>query len=116
MVDICGRIGGPFDAPGSKLVFSEPIASERFYRNYWEKAIKETKVKVFVEYSEFGKEKLDTVMEELARLDSWAEKNVRKYNYFGDNDEEYIREHIARLMEAIPEVFEEYPDIILDIA
>ena len=114
-VGIWGRIGGPPDAPGSQLVFGEPIACERVYRKYWDKAIKETGVKIFVEDSEFGSDALETVLAELKKLDDWAIENVSKYETPGYNDEEYIREHIARLMEAIPKVFEEYPDIILDI-
>lgn len=90
----------------SKLVLSENIASQRFYEQYWEKAIKELNIKYIQDGAEFDSSKESEVLEELRQLQYWAETNLN------DEDLEYMKNRIQNLQKVIPNAFENKDTIL----
>lgn len=81
------------------ITLSEPISSERFYLQHWEPAIREMKVKIFMDGSQFQRCDLDQVLSELERLREWAVRNLT------NNDLKYMCSRIEHLQEIIPNSF-----------
>ncbi len=65
---------GSINDRNSKLI---NIASQRFYEKYWEKAIKELKIKYIQDGAEFGISKKKTILKELDLLLHWANTNLK---------------------------------------
>jgi len=59
-----------------KLHFCHPVAALEMYKRCWEKAIADTNVKLFKEYSKFEVKDLEQVMDELNRLLVWARTHL----------------------------------------
>ena len=84
------------------------ISTTQFFNEYWEKAIKDTNVKIFKENSQFVKSQMLDVLFELELIKKWAETNLTGINL------EYMTERIENLIESIPKAFDK-DDIILYI-
>jgi len=88
----------------SNLSFYENISGEDFYQRVWTKAIADTGVTLFREYSQFEVSDLEQVMDELNRLLVWAEANLSN---LGGGDLDYMRPRIENLLVRIPEACKE---------
>ena len=77
-----------------------PVATTEFFKMYWEPAIEECGLKVFHEYTSFGKNQLFEVLSELDRLSQWTEINLVGKEYV------YMHGRIEMLKEEIPKMFE----------
>lgn len=95
------KYDGDFNDKDSKLVLSENIASQRFYKEHWERAIKELKIKYVRDGAEFDFSKKDIVLEELKLLYHWAERNLQ------GKDLEYMKSRIKNLQKVIPVAFDD---------
>ena len=84
-------LGGINDR-NSKLI---NIASQRFYEKYWEKAIKELKIKYIQDGAEFGISKKETILKELDLLLHWANTNLKC------EDLKYMKNRIENLQKVI---------------
>lgn len=76
------------------------IATTDFFNTYWEKAIKDTNVKIFKENSCFKKSQIEDVLKELEAIKNWALQNLT------ERELEYMQERIKNLIESIPEAFD----------
>ncbi len=90
----------------SKLVLSENIASQQFYKKYWERAIEELNVKYIKDGAEFDFSKKDVVLKELDLLLNWANKNLQ------GKDLEYMKGRIENLKKVIPIAFNDEKTIL----
>ncbi len=86
-----------------------PVATTKFFKKYWENAIKECELKVFRECNCFRKQQTDQVISELRLLKKWAEENLVGKEYV------YMYERIENLEMEIPKMFEENENAILYI-
>lgn len=86
---------GSINDRNSKLILSENIASQRFYEKYWEKAIKELKIKYIQDGTEFGISEKETVLKELDLLLRWANTNLKC------EDLKYMKSRIENLQKVI---------------
>ncbi len=100
------KYNGDINDRDSKEIISEPISSQRFYNEYWEKAIKELNVKYIQDGAEFDKSKLIIVMKELKLLKDWALKNLDGKNL------EYMSNRIEKLQKIIPIALQNDKDIL----
>lgn len=90
----------------SKLILSENISSEAFYKKYWERAIAELNIKYIQDGAEIDKAKLEVVMKELSLLKEWAIANLQEEN------REYMRSRVENLEKVIPTAFTSEQDIL----
>ena len=77
-----------------------PVATTKFFRTYWELAIKECEIKLFREGACFGKEQLHEILRELEHLSNWVE------NYLLGSEYDYMHKRIELLKQEIPKLFE----------
>jgi hypothetical protein len=103
-IDITRASGSNSDGT-YKLHFFYPVASLKVYKRCWEKAIIETDVKLFKEYSKFGVKDLEQVIGELNRLLIWARVNL------SDVDIWDMTYRLENLLEVIPEACKD-PDAV----
>ncbi|MBD5136991.1 MAG: hypothetical protein HDT39_13645 [Lachnospiraceae bacterium] len=90
-------------------LFEIPVATTKFFKIYWERAIKECNLQVFQEFNYFGKGQVSEIISELELLKKWAEKNLNGKEYV------YMTERIESLKKEIPKVFEKVENAILCI-
>lgn len=93
-VELYKYLGSIYDR-NAKLILSESIASQQFYDTYWERAIKELKIKYIQDGAEFDISKKETVLKELDLLLHWAEKNLEQENL------QYMKSRIENLQKVI---------------
>lgn len=79
--------------------FSIPIATTRFFVQYWDAAIEELGLKLIQENAYFGKDKLKDVLRELALLKEWAVKNLE------GKELDYMKSRVEDLEKGIPSAF-----------
>lgn len=94
--------------PYETLALEIPIAFQRIYKQYWEPAIEELRLRWIVAPSCFGKDRLDDVLQELVQMKEWTLKNV------SGADQEYILMRIDGLEKGIPSAFDK-EDTVLHI-
>ena len=58
-----------------------PVATTKFFKTYWELAIKECEIKLFREGACFGKEQLHEIVRELEHLSNWVENHLLGSGY-----------------------------------
>ena len=60
-----------------------PVATTKFFKTYWELAIKECEIKLFREGACFGKEQLHEIVRGLEHLSNWVENHLlgSEYDY-----------------------------------
>lgn len=89
------------EGPDGDIDFSIPIATTRFFVQYWDIAIEELGLKLIQQNAYFGKDKLKDVLRELALLKEWAIKNL-------DGKElDYMKSRVEDLEEGIPDAFDQ---------
>lgn len=76
------------------------IATTQFFNKFWERAIKETEAKIFKENSQFRKDQLNEVLQELELIKNWAEVNL------SGTDLEYMKGRAEELINTIPTAFD----------
>lgn len=86
--------------PDGSIDLSINIATTQFFNEFWEKAIKETGVKIFKENNCFIKEQLNDVLSELSLIREWAEKNLTGRQLM------YMRDRIDNLLQELPNAFD----------
>ncbi len=92
--------------PDGSIDLTINISTTQFFNEYWEKAIKDTNVKIFKENSQFMKSQMLDVLFELELIKKWAETNLTGINL------EYMTERIENLLESIPKAFDEDDTIL----
>lgn len=100
------KYDGDIHDRNSKLVLSENIASQEFYKQYWEKAIDEMGIKYIQDGAEFDLSKKSVVLQELKLLLSWAEINLEGKNL------EYMKSRIENMQRIIPYAFDNEKTIL----
>lgn len=87
-----------------QFILSLMVASESYYKKYWEKIVQECDIQLFREYGEFCESDREQVMNELQRINDWVDKNVTD-----PEDREYMTRRMAYLLERMPKAFEARP-------
>lgn len=85
--------------PDGSIDLAIKIATTQFFNEFWEKAIKESNIKVFKENSYFDKSQLNEVLGELETIKRWAEMNLTGIQL------EYMKERIENLINSLPNAF-----------
>lgn len=91
--------------------FCIPIASERFFAMYWQKAIEELSVRRIQNGISLKKEGLKDAVIELAKLREWALSNPELQK--NRREQEYMVNRIDSLTLQLPIVFSKKPDAVL---
>ena len=92
--------------PDGSIDLTINIATTQFFNEYWEKAIKNTNVKIFRENSQFGKKQMQDVLQELALIKKWAKENLT------GSDLAYMTERVDTLLDNIPKAFDKEETIL----
>ncbi|MCM1505653.1 MAG: hypothetical protein NC177_00740 [Ruminococcus flavefaciens] len=69
------RFDGDWKDENSQIVYSCPVASEKYFRSVWEKGIAETGLKLFKDWGSFTPNQTNEVIAELNKLMEWSNKN-----------------------------------------
>ncbi|MBD5160162.1 MAG: hypothetical protein HDT23_07990 [Ruminococcus sp.] len=88
------RFDGDCNDKKSEIIYSYPVASEKYFRSVWEVGISETGLKLFRDEGSFTPAQKDEVIDELNKLMKWCDKN------------NYLRMH-SRIEELIAVIQEE---------
>ncbi len=66
----------------SKIILSQPLATEATYLAVWEPIAQELNVRFFLDGSEIHRENLEEAMEELDRMEKYIRENECRKDYF----------------------------------
>ncbi|MDE5860999.1 MAG: hypothetical protein K2H28_02285 [Ruminococcus sp.] len=69
------RFDGDWNDKKSKIIYSYPVAPEKYFRSVWEVGISETGLKLFKDEGSFTPNQKDEVIDELNKLMKWCDKN-----------------------------------------
>ena len=87
--------------PGDRIVYYQPVCTEAFYCEYWQRAVAETHSRFFQDQSKFSVKDVPVVFEELRRQKEWA------YNNLSGRKLIYMVSSIENLEENLPIACEE---------
>lgn len=96
--------GEDFNYPESRVIDEMPVSFQRVWKETWEKAISECKIKIFVCGGMFS---INTIPDVLAELDSvfgWM-------NHNGGRDMKYIQNRIQELKEFLNSYYNEQENL-----
>lgn len=91
--------------------FCIPVASERFFVQYWQKAIDELSLKRLQNGIYLRREALPEILAELQSLKNWADTEPDFIKNKAEQD--YMTMRIHTLLVKLPEIWKMYPDAIL---
>ena len=93
--------GEDFNYPESRIVDEMPVSFQRVWKETWEKAISECKIKIFVCGGMFSINVIPSVLTELDFIFDWVSNN-------GGKDALYIQSRIQELKDFLNSYYNEH--------